>query len=73
MLFQLPPAVPAIEAIAEVAVVEVSVVSDRLAADCKKGSRDCFPEDRVGLGPEIVSHPMLNLTWEHVLAGARRQ
>ena len=57
MWFQLPPAVPMVEAIAEVV-----VVSDRLFADCKKGSRDCFPEDRVGLGPEIVSYPMSYLS-----------
>jgi hypothetical protein len=65
MLFQLPPAIPAVEAIAEVV-----AVSDKLFADCEKGSRDCFPEDRVGLGAENVTYHMLDLSWENVLAWA---
>ncbi len=68
MLFQLPPAVPMVEAIAEVV-----VISDRLVAECEKDSRDCFPEDRVGLAPAIVSFRMLDLSWENVLTWARGQ
>jgi hypothetical protein len=68
MLFQLPPAVPMVEAIAEAV-----VMPDRLFADCKKDSRDCFPEDRVGLAPAIVSSQRLDLSWENVLTWARGQ
>ncbi len=65
MLFQLPPAVPIVEAIAEVV-----VVPDRLFADCEKGSRDCFPEDRVGLAPAIAIHRVLDLSRENFGVGA---
>ncbi|MFH7243809.1 MAG: hypothetical protein ACHWZW_13275 [Spirulina sp.] len=51
MLYAVPPVPPAI--------VYVEVVpaqgSDTLIADeCERGSRDCFPRDRVGYDPEDI-------------------
>lgn len=62
MLFQIPPPAPAVEAIAEVV-----VVSGSLAVDCEQGSRDCFPEDRVGLCPETMTSQVLDLRRENLL------
>ena len=44
MFYNLPPSPPAI------VYVEPAVApgDEQIASDCKRGSRDCFPEDRVG-------------------------
>ncbi len=46
MMFQLPPAPPP----AQVTVF----VGDSDSPDCPRGSRDCFPTDRVGAAPEVA-------------------
>lgn len=56
MLLQLPPATP------PAAVVNYAPIqADTLMAECEKGSRDCFPEDRVGVvatvTPSLVIPP----------------
>jgi hypothetical protein len=51
MFLNLPPVPPAL-----VSVEPVPVVREVLtAAECKRGSRDCFPVDRVGYGAEAMS------------------
>ncbi|MBW4483171.1 MAG: hypothetical protein KME14_11565 [Tildeniella torsiva UHER 1998/13D] len=48
MFFQLPPSLPPAAAVGIASIVEQ-------VAECKKGSRDCFPEDRVGaLQPMVL-------------------
>lgn len=55
MLFTLPPAPPAM-----VYVVPSPVSGDDLiASECKRGSRDCFPEDRVGHQPNAIETVIL--------------
>jgi hypothetical protein len=52
MLFQLPPALPS--AVPAAVVGQTWAISDQsLGADCQRGSRDCFPADRVGAGDEV--------------------
>ncbi|MBD2106952.1 MULTISPECIES: hypothetical protein [unclassified Nodosilinea] len=53
MFFQLPPALP--PATATISTVEI-------IAECEKGSRDCFPEDRVGVTVEPAKTTVLDLT-----------
>lgn len=44
MLYTLPPSPPAI-----VSVEPVSAPGDeQMASECRRGSRDCFPKDRIG-------------------------
>jgi hypothetical protein len=50
MVLQLPPAMPPIHGIG-IALVTIAPQTDMTKADCQKGSRDCFPEDRVGAVP----------------------
>jgi hypothetical protein len=57
MLFQLPPTLP--PAIADTAVVEIM-------AECEKGSRDCFPEDRVGITVEATKTTVLDFRAEAI-------
>lgn len=52
MFLQLPPTLPLTAA--DTAIVEIF-------AECEKGSRDCFPEDRVGIAVETASTTVLNL------------
>lgn len=47
MFYSLPPAPPAILYV-ETAPDQVTIAN---ASDCKRGSRDCFPTDRVGHQP----------------------
>lgn len=47
MFFQPPPSLPPAVAVGTASIVE-------RVAECKKGSRDCFPEDRVGVLQTIV-------------------
>jgi hypothetical protein len=49
MMIQSPPALPPVNAIATVW-AEVAPIS----LDCQRGSRDCFPKDRVGSLPEAT-------------------
>lgn len=53
MFFQLPPTVP--PAAATASMVEIM-------AECKKGSRDCFPEDRVGVTVETAKTSVFDPT-----------
>ncbi|MBD2231582.1 hypothetical protein [Phormidium tenue] len=52
MFFQLPPTLPPA---ATAPMIE-------LMAECEKGSRDCFPEDRVGVTVETDKTTVLDLT-----------
>lgn len=61
MFFQLPPTLPPAAA-ATVPIVEIM-------AECKKGSRDCFPEDRVGVTVELAKTTVLDLKTEAVTTG----
>ncbi|MEA5451432.1 hypothetical protein VB780_22830 [Leptolyngbya sp. CCNP1308] len=47
MFFQLPPSLPPADAVGTDPIIEI-------VAECKKGSRDCFPEDRVGALQTVV-------------------
>jgi hypothetical protein len=38
-------------------------------AECKKGSRDCFPEDRVGVAVELAKITVLDLKTKAVTTG----
>ncbi|MEY3298122.1 MAG: hypothetical protein RLZZ597_1382 [Cyanobacteriota bacterium] len=55
MLFPLPPAPPAIVVMSspqhEVGAA-TTLAPWQTASDCKRGSRDCFPTDRVGQTPD---------------------
>lgn len=51
MFFQLLPTVPP-------AAVTAPIVE--IVAECKKGSRDCFPEDRVGVAVETAKTTVLD-------------
>jgi hypothetical protein len=46
MIFQLPPTPPPAYAIV--------FVGTPISSDCARGSRDCFPKDRVGAAPEVA-------------------
>lgn len=59
MIFQLPPTLP--PPAADTAIVEI-------AAECEKGSRDCFPEDRVGVTVETASTTVLAFRTEAIAA-----
>lgn len=51
MLYAVPSVPPAIIYV-EVASVQAS--DTLIAEECERGSRDCFPKDRVGYNPETV-------------------
>lgn len=57
MIFQLPPTLPP----ATAPLIEIR-------AECKKGSRNCFPEDRVGITVETANTTVLNLSSEAIAA-----
>lgn len=62
MIFQLPPTPPP----AHVTVL----VGATTSPDCPRGSRDCFPEDRVGAVPEVAIAPVpqpINLVLANLL------
>jgi hypothetical protein len=50
MFFTLPPAPPAMVYVASAP----APGDDMIASECKRGSRDCFPEDRVGHQPSVT-------------------
>ncbi len=54
MFFQPPPALPPAALIGADQGIEI-------LADCKKGSRDCFPQDRVVVNGESVTTVLLDL------------
>lgn len=58
MFFQLPPTLPAA---ATVPMVET-------VTECKKGSRDCFPEDRVGVTAKTTKTTVLDLRTKAITA-----
>ena len=55
MFFQIPPSLPPAAAVGTASIVE-------RVAECEKGSRDCFPEDRVGVTVETDKTTVLDLT-----------
>ena len=57
MFFQLPPALPAASPM-QTAQIETAAV----VAECEKGSRDCFPADRVGIVTESATESVIVLT-----------
>lgn len=59
MFFQLPPTLP--PAAATVPMIEIT-------AECEKGSRDCFPEDLVGVAVEPAKTTVLDLRTEAIAA-----
>ncbi|MBD1917768.1 MULTISPECIES: hypothetical protein [Cyanophyceae] len=63
MFFQLPPTLPPA---ATVSMVEIM-------AECKKGSRDCFPEDRVGVTVKTTKTTVLDLRTEAITAVFHRE
>ncbi|MFQ4138401.1 hypothetical protein PGN35_018985 [Nodosilinea sp. PGN35] len=54
MFFQLPPVLPP-------AAVMGTDGGTAISANCQKGSRDCFPEDRVGVAEGSVATVLLDL------------
>lgn len=55
MFYTLPPTPPAVVYVASLYVASAPVPGDdRVASECKRGSRDCFPQDRVGYQPDAT-------------------
>lgn len=63
MFYSLPPAPPALVVVGIAPMQDVAVLA---VTDCKRGSRDCFPTDRVGHHPSddwmrVAEHDPANL------------
>ncbi len=54
-MFQRPSAVVYVNVLG-IALLGAASPIDVMMAECKKGSRDCFPQDRVGVVAEIATY-----------------
>lgn len=54
MFFQIPPPLPPAEVLST-DLIQAEIAPIELVSECKKGSRDCFPEDRVGAIPTLIT------------------
>lgn len=69
MFYSLPPVPPAM---AYVEVAPTQGIDILIAEDCERGSRDCFPTDRVGYETEDAG-PMALRPWNNDSWDSRQQ